>query len=126
MNRQDIIDLIVRFLYLHQEDALTNYDNERGECRCGQQGDGPWNIHFADTILAALRERYAIVEREVLVSVLASSIRAWIDNEKTMLSHHAGAAELSVLKRLGRDADNVGCYAMTHRSLATAATEADQ
>lgn len=64
MSNQEITDWIVRLLYLHQEDALTNYDNERDECRCGQQGDGPWNTHFAAAILAALREAgYEIVER---------------------------------------------------------------
>jgi hypothetical protein len=48
-------DALVSLLYEHQEDALTNYDNDgREECRCGHQGDQGWRQHFADVLLAVL------------------------------------------------------------------------
>lgn len=50
MTKDQLIDL----LYEHQEDALTNYDNDgREECRCGRQGEQGWRQHFADVLHAA-------------------------------------------------------------------------
>lgn len=66
-------------------------------------------------VLAALRERYAVVEREALVSLLASAIRAYIDAEVS--AGRTADRGINVLQRLNQEAYDVAKYALTHESL---------
>ena len=74
----------------------------------------------ATHVLAVLRERYAIVEREELASSLASAIRAYIDAE--VAGGRTADRGINVLQRLDYEADSIARYALTHESL----KEADQ
>ena len=71
-------------------------------------------------VLAAIRERYAIVDREELVVALASAIRAYIDAE--VAGGRTADRGINVLQRLDHEADGIARYALTHESL----KEADQ
>jgi hypothetical protein len=47
-------DRIAAVLREHVEDQLTNYDAERNECGCGNQGLSGYKDHVADAVIEAL------------------------------------------------------------------------
>ena len=125
----DIIDTIALALIGPLWAGFEGADN----CYCDPEMDiidtsGNW-VSFcmgdvtktvAPLLLAALRERYAIVEREELASSLASAIRAYIDAE--VAGGRTADRGINVLQRLDYEADSIARYALTHESL----KEADQ
>ena len=74
-------DRIAAVLREHVEDQLTNYDAERNECGCGNQGLSGYKDHLADAVIRELGLRQEWMEHPHSESREFRYVTEWTTNE---------------------------------------------
>ena len=99
-------DRIAAVLREHVEDQLTNYDAERNECGCGNQGLSGYKDHVADAVLEMLTVH--------IPPIVASAIHGYADSQIVALDYHGDGSAIEEMRRLNSEAAQIANYATTH------------